>query len=167
MIERPFVLKERHTPGAVYTVHNRTGILQAAHKISTALTVVRVPVGMMALIISGVSIMNIMLVTVRERTREIGVRKAIGARRDEILYQFLIEALIIGGVGTLIGIAIAIGIKIAAEVLSPRKIGLRVPISTGSVIAAFVVSCGTGLLFGFLPARAAAKLEPIESLRYE
>jgi putative ABC transport system permease protein len=161
------VLKSRHTPGAVYTVQNLASILEAARKISRALTAVLMLVGMIALLISGVGIMNIMLVTVTERTREIGLRKAIGARRDEILYQFLIEALLISGVGALVGIAIAVGIKIVVEPLIPPEVGLRIPISVGSVIAAFVVSCATGLLFGFLPARSAAKLQPTESLRYE
>lgn len=161
------LLYERHTPGAVYTVQNLAGILEAAKKISTALTAVLMLVGMIALLISGVGIMNIMLVTVRERTREIGLRKAIGARRDEILFQFLIEALIISGVGALIGIGIAVSIKIVVEPLIPPEVGLHIPISIGSVIAAFFVSCATGLLFGFLPARSAAKLQPTESLRYE
>jgi putative ABC transport system permease protein len=161
------VLKERHTSGASYSVQNLAGILDAAKKISTALTAVLLLVGMIALLISGVGIMNIMLVTVRERTREIGLRKAIGARRDEILFQFLIEALIISGVGALIGILIAVSIKIIVEPLIPPEVGLHIPISIGSVIAAFVVSCATGLLFGFLPARSAAKLQPTESLRYE
>jgi ABC-type antimicrobial peptide transport system permease subunit len=124
-------------------------------------------VGMIALLISGVGIMNIMLVTVRERTREIGLRKAIGARRDEILYQFLIEAFIISGVGAVIGIGIAVGIKVVVEPMIPAELGLHIPISVPSVIAAFVVSCATGLLFGFLPARSAAKLQPTEALRYE
>jgi putative ABC transport system permease protein len=124
-------------------------------------------VGMIALLISGVGIMNIMLVTVRERTREIGLRKAIGARRNEILFQFLIEALVISGVGALIGIVFAVGIKIIVEPLIPPEMGLHIPISVWSVLAAFVVSCATGLLFGFLPARSAAKLQPTESLRYE
>jgi putative ABC transport system permease protein len=161
------LLKSRHTPGAVYNVQNLAGILDAARKISTALTAVLMLVGMIALLISGVGIMNIMLVTVTERTREIGLRKAIGARRDEILYQFLIEALIISGVGALIGIGIAVGIKIIVDPLIPPEVGLHIPISIYSVVAAFVVSCATGLLFGYLPARSAAKLQPTESLRYE
>jgi putative ABC transport system permease protein len=161
------LLKSRHTPGAVYSVQNLAAILEAARKISTALTAVLMLVGMIALLISGVGIMNIMLVTVRERTREIGLRKAIGARRDEILYQFLIEAFLISGVGALVGIAIAVGIKIVVDPLIPAEAGFKIPISIGSVVAAFVVSCATGLLFGYLPARSAAKLQPTEALRYE
>jgi putative ABC transport system permease protein len=111
--------------------------------------------------------MNIMLVTVTERTREIGLRKAIGARREEILYQFLIEAFLISGVGAVIGILIAVSIKIIVEPLVPPEIGIHIPISMMSVVAAFVVSCATGVLFGYLPASRASKLQPTESLRYE
>ena len=161
------LLKSRHTPGAVYTVQNLASILEAARKISMALTLVLMLVGMVSLIISGVGIMNIMLVTVTERTREIGLRKAVGARSEEILYQFLIEALVISGLGAIVGIAIAVGIKIVIEPLIPPEMGLRIPISIYSVIVAFVVSCATGVLFGFLPANRASKLQPTESLRYE
>ncbi len=161
------LLKSRHTPGAVYLVQNLASILEAARRISTALTLVLMLVGMIALIISGVGIMNIMLVTVTERTREIGLRKAVGAKRDEILYQFLIEALIISGVGALVGIAIAVSLKILVEPLIPPEVGLKIPISVYSVIVAFIVSCATGVLFGFLPASRASKLQPTESLRYE
>jgi putative ABC transport system permease protein len=161
------LLKSRHTPGAVYTVQNLSSILEAARKISMALTIVLMLVGMIALVISGVGIMNIMLVTVTERTREIGLRKAVGARREEILYQFLIEALIISGVGAIIGILIAVSVKIIVEPLIPPEVGLKIPISIYSVVVAFVVSCATGVLFGFLPASKASKLQPTESLRYE
>jgi putative ABC transport system permease protein len=161
------LLKNRHTPGAAYLVQNLASILEAARKISMALTTVLMLVGMIALVISGVGIMNIMLVTVTERTREIGLRKAVGARRDEILYQFLIEALIISGVGALIGILIAVSVKIIVEPLIPPEVGLKIPISIYSVILAFVVSCATGVLFGYLPASRASKLQPTESLRYE
>jgi putative ABC transport system permease protein len=161
------LLKSRHTPGAVYLVQNLSSILEAARRISMALTMVLMLVGMIALIISGVGIMNIMLVTVTERTREIGLRKAVGAQTDEILYQFLIEALIISGVGALIGILIAVSVKIIVEPLIPPEVGLRIPISIYSIIVAFVVSCATGVLFGYLPASKASKLQPTESLRYE
>jgi putative ABC transport system permease protein len=106
-----------------------------------------------------------MLVTVTERTREIGIRKAIGAAQDEIMWQFLIEAFLISGGGAVIGILIGVGIPVIAQQLLPGN--LRVPISGMSVVLAFLVSCSTGLFFGWLPAKQAAALEPIESLRYE
>jgi putative ABC transport system permease protein len=162
-----WVLKSRHSASSQYAVQNLSGILDAARKISFALTAVLMLVGLIALTISGVGIMNIMLVTVRERTREIGLRKAVGARRDEILYQFLIEAFVISGMGALIGIGIAVMIKIVVDPLIPPEIGLRIPISIASVITSFFVSCATGVLFGYLPARSASKLQPTESLRYE
>ena len=161
------LLKSRHAPGAGYQVQNLASILEAARRISTALTAVMMLVGMISLVISGVGIMNIMLVTVTERTREIGLRKAVGARREEILYQFLIEALVISGMGAIIGILIAVSVKIIVEPLIPPEVGLRIPISIPSVILAFVVSCATGVLFGYLPANKASKLQPTESLRYE
>jgi putative ABC transport system permease protein len=161
------LLSTRHSAGAVYSVQNLSSILDAARKISLALTAVLMMVGGIALIISGVGIMNIMLVTVTERTREIGLRKAIGARTDEILYQFLIEAFLISGIGAVIGILIAVSIKIIVEPLVPQEIGIRIPISVMSVVAAFVVSCATGVLFGYLPASRASKLQPTEALRYE
>jgi putative ABC transport system permease protein len=160
-------LRTRHRAGAVYAVQNLGGILDAARKISFALTAVLLLVGCIALVISGVGIMNIMLVTVTERTREIGLRKAIGAKRTEILYQFLIEAFIISGLGAVIGILIACGLKIIVQPLLPSEFGMRIPISNLSMVAAFVVSCTTGVLFGYLPASRASKLEPTESLRYE
>ncbi|MBI4457088.1 MAG: ABC transporter permease [Acidobacteria bacterium] len=159
------VLKSQHRPGAAYNVQNLTSILEAAQKISAALTVTLLLIACMALVISGVGIMNIMLVTVTERTREIGIRKAIGARSREILYQFLIEALMISGTGAIAGIVIAILIPILARPLIPGN--LVIPISRLSVVVAFTVSCLTGILFGYLPANKAARLQPTEALRYE
>lgn len=161
------VLQARHRKGAVYLVQNLSSILDAARKISMALTAVLLLVGCIALIISGVGIMNIMLVTVTERTREIGLRKAVGAKTNEILYQFLIEAILISGVGAVVGILFAVGIVTIAEPLIPAELGLRIPISIWSIVAAFVVSVATGVLFGYLPAKRASKLQPTESLRYE
>src|SRR3569832_1544432 len=123
------LLSSRHSAGAVYSVQNLSSILDAARKISLALTAVLMMVGGIALIISGVGIMNIMLVSVTERTREIGLRKAIGARTDEIMYQFLIEAFLISGVGAVIGILIAVSVKIVVEPLVPPEVGIRIPIS--------------------------------------
>src|SRR6202040_886854 len=159
------VLQSRHPPEAEYNIQTLTVILDAARKISLALTVVLIVIAFIALLISGIGIMNIMLVTVKERTREIGIRKAIGAAHREILYQFLIEAFLISGGGAVLGILIGIAIPVAIQPLLPGN--LRVPISPTSVIVAFAVSCSTGLFFGYLPANEAARLQPIESLRYE
>jgi putative ABC transport system permease protein len=160
------LLRSRHPAEAKYNVQTLTAILSAAKSISLGLTIMLVVVAFIAMLISGIGIMNIMLVTVRERTREIGVRKAIGAARKEILAQFLIEAFLISGGGAVIGILIGLAIPVAVQqFLLPGN--LRVPISSWSVVAAFLVSSLTGLFFGWLPANQAAKLDPVESLRYE
>ena len=159
------LIRSRHAGGAEYNVQTLTAILEAARLISLALSIVLVVIAFIALLISGVGIMNIMLVTVKERTREIGIRKAIGAARREIMYQFLIEAFLISGGGAILGILIGLAIPVAIQPLLPGN--LRVPVSGLSVIIAFLVSCSTGLFFGYLPANQAAKLQPIESLRYE
>jgi putative ABC transport system permease protein len=168
--EVPQFLQSRHRAGAEYRVENLGSLLESARQISMALTVLLIVIALIALTISGVGIMNIMLVTVTERTREIGIRKAIGAPRDAILYQFLMEALLISGTGALIGIAIAVAIPAIANFaigLIPQAAGVHIPVSWISVVLAFLVSCSTGLLFGYLPANRAARLHPTESLRYE
>jgi putative ABC transport system permease protein len=126
---------------------------------------VLVLIGFIALLVSGIGIMNIMLVTVRERTREIGIRKAIGARRSEILAQFLLEAFLISGFGSVLGILIAVAIPVIVQPVLPGN--LRVPVPWQSVVLAFLVSCSVGVFFGYLPAERAAKLQPTDSLRYE
>jgi putative ABC transport system permease protein len=164
------VLRSRHRPGAEYQVENLVSLLESARKISQALTILLVVIALIALTISGIGIMNIMLVTVTERTHEIGIRKAVGAPRDAILYQFLMEAFLISGTGAVIGILIAVAIPVTINFflrLIPEAVGIRVPVSWVSVVLAFVVSCSTGILFGYLPANRAAKLHPTESLRYE
>jgi putative ABC transport system permease protein len=159
------LLRARHRAGARYEVQNLGAILDAARNISFAVMMVLLAVGSVTLVISGVGIMNIMLVTVTERTREIGVRKATGALRRQILYQFLLEAFIISGVGAILGILIALCVPFIVRPLLPE--GMRIPISGLSIVAAFVVSCATGIIFGYLPASRAAKLQPTEALRYE
>jgi putative ABC transport system permease protein len=164
------VLRSRHRPDIEYDVENLSSILDMSRRISFALTVVLLLVASLALVISGIGIMNIMLVTVTERTREIGLRKAIGARPKEILYQFLFEAILISGVGAIIGIVLAVVIPLSVYILGrflPLPEGLSIPISWLSVVLAFVISCGIGILFGYLPARTAARLEPVDSLRFE
>jgi putative ABC transport system permease protein len=159
------LLQSRHPTDAKYDVRTLTAILMAARSISLGLTIMLVVVAFIAMLISGIGIMNIMLVTVRERTREIGVRKAVGAPRNQIMAQFLIEAFLISGGGAVLGILIGLAIPAAVQQLLPGN--LRVPVSPMSVILAFLVSSATGLFFGWLPASQAAKLDPVESLRYE
>jgi len=164
------ILKSRHRPGAEYEVENLTSLLESARMISQALTILLVVIALIALTLSGIGIRNIMLVTVTERTREIGIRKAVGAPRDAILYQFLMEAFLISGTGAVIGIVIAVSIPVAINLVLrviPEAVGIRMPVSWVSVVLAFVVSCSTGILFGYLPASRAASLHPTESLRYE
>jgi putative ABC transport system permease protein len=172
------VLLARHRHSAKYRVWNLAGILEAARNISRALTVSLIIVALIALTISGIGIMNIMLVTVTERTREIGIRKAIGAPNSAILYQFLTEAMLISGTGSLVGIALGTAVPFLATVLlqltavadllgGTDMSHLTIPISWLSVVLAFVVSCSTGLVFGYLPASRASKLDPAESLRFE
>jgi putative ABC transport system permease protein len=158
------ILEGRHRPGAKYKVENLTAILNAAKSIAFALTLVLVVVSAIALVISGIGIMNIMLVTVTERTREIGVRMAVGASRRDIQMQFLTEAIIIsiggGVIGILAGVALPLSVQFFVE-------NLQIPISTLSIVVAFSVSCAVGLIFGLLPANRASKLHPTEALRYE
>ena len=164
------MLQSRHRTGAQYFVQNLTSLLETARRISMALTLTLILIALIALIISGIGIMNIMLVTVTERTREIGIRKAIGAPRDAIRYQFLMEAFVISATGALAGIGIATFIPVLIDyVVSyfPEVGNVDIPISWLSVVVAFVVSSSTGLIFGYLPANRAAKLNPTEALHYE
>jgi putative ABC transport system permease protein len=158
------ILQSRHRPGATYKAENLTGILDAARQISRVLSLVLVLVSAIALVISGIGIMNIMLVTVTERTREIGVRMAVGASRGDILMQFLTEAVLIslggGTVGILAGVAVPLSVQFFVE-------SIRIPISVWSIAIAFGVSSFVGLIFGMLPASRASKLNPTEALRYE
>jgi putative ABC transport system permease protein len=159
------LLRSRHPTRARYSVQNLSSILNAARSIALALTIILLVIGFIALLVSGIGIMNIMLVTVQERTREIGIRKAIGARYREILYQFLLEAFLISGFGSVLGILIAAVIPVLARPLLPANVSLSVPWQ--SVVLAFLVSCSVGVFFGYLPAERAAQLQPTESLRYE
>jgi putative ABC transport system permease protein len=158
------ILEARHRAGARYDVHNLTAILGTANVIANVLTVVLIIVSTIALVISGIGIMNIMLVTVTERTREIGIRMAVGASRREVMLQFLVESVVISLAGGAIGIVLGLSLPIAVRVLTNA---VRVPISPLSVIVAFLVSCTVGVGFGLLPARRASQLNPTEALRYE
>jgi len=158
------IVESRHRVGAKYSVENLSAILDAAKKIALVLTLVLILVSAIALVISGIGIMNIMLVTVTERTREIGVRMAVGASRREILEQFLTEAVVISMAGGLVGILIGISIPLSIRLFTE---GVPVPISYISIVVAFGVSLLVGVVFGLLPANRASQLNPTEALRYE
>jgi putative ABC transport system permease protein len=157
------IVEARHRPGARYRVDTLTAILNAARNISLILSLVLVLVSAITLLISGIGIMNIMLVTVTERTREIGVRLAVGASARDIQIQFLTEAMMVSLSGGLIGIVVGVAIPLSAGLFADIKI----PISPVAVVVAFGVSCLVGLIFGILPANRAAHLNPTEALRYE
>jgi len=158
------ILEARHRSGAVYRVENLTAILTAFNSIALILSLVLVLVSAIALVISGIGIMNIMLVTVTERTREIGLRMAVGASRREILIQFLTEAVLVSLSGGIIGILVGVSIPLSVQFFVDS---VQIPISTTAIAVAFGVSMMVGLIFGMLPANRAAKLNPTEALRYE
>lgn len=158
------ILQSRHRPGASYFVDNLGPILETAQSISLILTLVLILVAAIALVISGIGIMNIMLVTVTERTKEIGTRMAVGASRRAILGQFLVEAVLISTGGGLVGILVGVAGPLAAQYFVP-EFGIR--ISPVSVVVAFFVSFTVGILFGILPANRASRLNPTEALRSE
>jgi putative ABC transport system permease protein len=160
-IER--VIRSRHRPESVYRVQNLTQLVAVADKTANALTMVLLAVALVVLLVSGIGIMNIMLATVSARIREIGIRKAIGATRREIRFQFLSEAILISLIGGTLGIVIGLAIPFSLRYLT----AYRIPISGLSAIIAIVVSSLVGILFGTLPAARAAQLDPVESLRYE
>ena len=133
-------------------------------RIAAVLTAVLIVVSAIALIISGIGIMNIMLVTVTERTREIGLRMAVGAARRDVLEQFLAEAVLISLAGGMAGILIGVAIPLSVRYFTDD---MQIPISPISIVVAFSVSLLVGLVFGILPANRAARLNPTEALRYE
>ena len=159
------LLTSRHRKGAHYLVENLSSLLQTASKIAFAMSVVLLAIAALTLITAGTGIMNIMLVNVAERTHEIGLRKALGARTSEIRQQFLLEAFFISLTGALAGVAIAL--VLVWSVAMVTKHVLPLDISWMAVVVALVVSSGVGVVFGYRPASEAANLSPIEALRTE
>jgi len=157
------VLHSRHRPESVYRVENLSQLITVAGKTANALTMVLLLVSAVTLVVGGVGIMNIMLATVNARTREIGIRKAVGATASDIRLQFLSEAVLIsiagGVIGSLIGLALPFSVRFLTD--------YRIPISGLSAIIGIVVSSLVGIIFGTVPAARAAQMDPIESLRHE
>jgi putative ABC transport system permease protein len=144
-------------------VRDLASIDEAAQGIATALTLLLGAIGSISLLVGGIGIMNIMLVSVTERTREIGIRMALGAKRRDVLLQFLTEAIVICVCGGAIGVLLAYVGSIAITTFSPMEVG----IAMNGIIIAFSFSALIGIFFGFYPARRAAGLRPVEALRYE
>ena len=150
-----------------FTIDNQAWLLETVSSVAATLTVLLAGIGAISLLVGGIGIMNIMLVSVTERTREIGLRKAVGAHSRDILLQFLVEALVLTLVGGLIGIAISYGLAEIVESFSSPDFPLFVLIEPRSLAAAVSVSAACGLLFGLYPAIRATRLDPIEALRHE
>jgi len=168
------LLRQRHriAPGRDddFTVRTQEEIAQMATATSRVMSLLLVAIASISLLVGGIGIMNIMLVSVTERTREIGIRMAVGARPRDILLQFLIEAVTLSSLGGLIGISLGIGIcKLLPRLpqFIPGFPDTPTLVSTPSIVIAFVFSAAIGIFFGFYPARRAARLDPIEALRYE
>jgi putative ABC transport system permease protein len=157
------VIRSRHRAESVYNVTNLTQLVAVAESTANVLSMVLLAIAAVVLLVSGVGIMNIMLATVSERVREIGIRKALGATNREIRFQFLSEAILISVGGGLLGVVIGLALPYSVRFLTEY----RLPISGLSAIVGIGVSSLLGILFGTVPAARAAKLDPVESLRHE
>jgi putative ABC transport system permease protein len=161
------LLRQRHRirEGADndFTIRNLTAVADTAAETTRVMSMLLGAIASVSLLVGGIGIMNIMLVSVTERTREIGIRMAIGARERDILAQFLLEAVIISVIGCAIGLVLGVG----GAALVNQLAKMTVVVSGGSVLTAFAVAAGVGIFFGFYPAKKAARLDPIEALRYQ
>jgi putative ABC transport system permease protein len=164
------VLLQRHKisdpASADFTVTNQNDTLAALNQVTGTFTILLAAIGGISLLVGGIGIMNIMLVSVNERTREIGIRKAVGARRRDILSQFLIEAIGLTGIGGILGILLGWGITVVVHQI-PAAAQIPILITPGTVAVAVGVSVAIGVVFGLYPAMRAARLHPIQALRYE
>jgi len=161
------LLRQRHKLGSNeandFTVRNMTDIADAANETSNTMTILLACIAGVSLLVGGIGIMNIMLVSVTERTREIGIRMAIGARSSAVRSQFLIESIVLSLTGGSIGIVLGVAFSLAI----PKMLGWPTLVSTMAIIGSVIFSAAVGIFFGYYPARKAAALDPIEALRYE
>lgn len=157
------VLQSRHRPESVYRVENLAQLITVAGKTANALTLVLLLISTVTLLVGGVGIMNVMLATVTSRTREIGIRKAVGATAADIRLQFLSEAILISIAGGVIGSLVGLSLPFSVRFLTDY----RIPISGLSAVIGIFVSSLVGIIFGTVPATRAAQMDPIESLRHE
>ena len=157
------IVSARHRPGSVYLTQTLKEVLTTAAKVADILTAVLFLVSAVTLMVGGVGIMNIMLANVRARTREIGIRKALGATGREIKYQFLAEAVIISLIGGVVGIIVGLSVPLSVRFFTDYDL----PISIWSVAIALTAATSVGVFFGTLPATRAAQMDPVEALRDE
>src|SRR6186997_2002766 len=161
------LLRQRHKLTASepddFTVRNMTDIAEAANETNNTMTILLACIASVSLLVGGIGIMNIMLVSVTERTREIGIRMAIGARSSAVRYQFLIESIVLSLTGGFIGIVLGVVISVAI----PKLLGWPTLVSSLAIIGSVLFSAAVGIFFGYYPARKAAALDPIDALRYE
>jgi putative ABC transport system permease protein len=158
------ILRERHRSGSRYEVTSMTTVIRVASAISWALVVVFALVAAVSVVVGGIGITNVLLVSVEQRTREIGLRRSVGARRRDILGQFLLEALMLGGFGSAVGAVIGLGIPLLARFFLP---GVPISVSVLSAVLACVFACAVTVVFAVVPARRAASFDPVEALRHE
>ena len=161
------LLRQRHKLGANepndFTVRNMTDIAEAANETNNTMTLLLACIASVSLLVGGIGIMNIMLVSVTERTREIGIRMAIGARSSAVRSQFLIESIVLSLTGGFIGIVLGVAVSLSI----PKFLGWPTLVSSLAIIGSVIFSAAVGIFFGYYPARKAANLDPIEALRYE
>ncbi|HUD75007.1 MAG TPA: FtsX-like permease family protein, partial [Terracidiphilus sp.] len=162
-VEIKRIIQARHRPGSVYTTQTLREVLTTAAKVADILTAVLILISAVTLMVGGVGIMNIMLANVRARTREIGIRKALGATSREIKYQFLAEAVIISLIGGIVGIIVGLALPLSVRIF----FNYDLPINVWSVVVALAAATSVGVFFGTVPATRAAQLDPVEALRDE
>jgi putative ABC transport system permease protein len=167
MDETESILRENHKLPSSYpddfSVEDQASIVKEAQRATGTFRLLTFALGGIALLVGGIGIMNMMLVSVHERTREIGIRKSVGADPWKVQTQFLLEAVLLSALGGLIGVLVGIG----ATHLTTTFAGWPTIISPPSLVVGLIVALGVGLFFGFYPARRAARLDPIAALRYE